>query len=44
MESTPSQSTSIRSYRDLKVWQMGIDLVVDCYQHTSGFPLTNDSA
>ena len=31
-------TTSIRSYRDLKVWQMGMDLVVDRYQHTSGFP------
>ncbi len=38
MESTPLQSTSIRSYRDLKVWQMGIDLVVECYQLTGGFP------
>ncbi|MCH6547487.1 MAG: four helix bundle protein [Gemmatimonadetes bacterium] len=38
MESTPLQSTSIRSYRDLKVWQMGIDLVVECYQLTSRFP------
>ncbi len=38
MESTPFQSTSIRSYRDLKVWQMSIDLVVECYHLTSGFP------
>ncbi len=38
MENTPFQATSIRSYRDLKVWQLGMDLVVDCYQHTSGFP------
>ncbi len=38
MESTPFQSTSIRSYRDLRVWQVGMDLVVDCYRQTSGVP------
>jgi len=38
MKNTPFQSTSIRSYRDLRVWQVGMELVVDCYQQTSGFP------
>ena len=26
------------SYRDLKVWQKGIHLVVECYRCTSAFP------
>ena len=29
---------SIRSYRDLKVWQKAMDLVVDCYNLTERFP------
>lgn len=29
---------TINSYKDLKVWQMAIDLAVDCYQLTKGFP------
>lgn len=28
----------IKSYRDLKVWQLGMDLVVDCYRLTKEFP------
>ena len=28
----------VRSYRDLKVWQMGMDLVCHIYQVTDGFP------
>src|SRR5438128_1385579 len=28
----------IRNYRDLKVWQRSIDLVVDVYHTTKGFP------
>ena len=28
----------IRSYRDLSVWQKGIDLVVECYQGSDSFP------
>ena len=28
----------IRSYRDLDVWKLGIDLVLDCYALTSRFP------
>lgn len=29
---------SISSYRDLKVWQKAMDLVVECYRLTEGFP------
>ncbi|TBY83680.1 four helix bundle protein [Rhizobium leguminosarum bv. viciae] len=29
---------TINSYKDLKVWQMAIDLAVDCYQLTRKFP------
>ena len=28
----------VRSYRDLRVWQHGMDLVVECYQATQRFP------
>ena len=31
-------SEQINSYRDLKVWQAGIELVVTCYQLTQTFP------
>jgi four helix bundle protein len=31
-------SEPIRSYRDLKVWQKGIELVVECYQQSDSFP------
>jgi four helix bundle protein len=31
---------SIRSYRDLEVWQKAMDLVVACYQTTERFPKT----
>jgi four helix bundle protein len=31
---------SIRSYRDLEVWQKAMDLVVDCYNVTGQFPRT----
>ena len=29
---------SIESYRDLRVWQMGMDLTVDLYRKTQPFP------
>ena len=29
---------AVRNYRDLKVWQRGVDLVVQCYQITELFP------
>ena len=29
---------NIQSYRNLKVWQKAMDLVVDCYHMTSQFP------
>ena len=28
----------IKSYRDLDVWQLGVELAVDCYALTSRFP------
>lgn len=28
----------IESYRDLKVWQKAVNLVVNCYQVSEGFP------
>ncbi len=28
----------VHSYRDLRVWQRGMDLVVHCYQATKSFP------
>jgi four helix bundle protein len=28
----------IRGYRDLEVWQKGMDLVTDCYKMTAFFP------
>ena len=30
----------VKSYRDLKVWQKSMDLVVRCYRLTSQFPKT----
>lgn len=30
--------TNVRSYQDLEVWQMGMDLVEDCYRLTRQFP------
>ena len=30
--------TNIRSYQDLEVWQMGMELVEDCYRLTRQFP------
>src|SRR5262249_42002429 len=31
---------SIKSYRELEVWQKAMDLVVDCYKLASQFPKT----
>ncbi|PYS25252.1 MAG: diversity-generating retroelement protein bAvd family protein [Acidobacteria bacterium] len=28
----------LESYRDLKVWQKAIDLVVECYRYSTAFP------
>ena len=28
----------VKSYRDLKLWQKAMDLVVDCYEETKEFP------
>jgi len=33
-------SPTIRSYRDLQVWQKAMDLVESCYRATSSFPTT----
>ena len=30
--------SAVRSYRDLLVWQKAIDLVVECYRASDGFP------
>lgn len=30
---------TIQSYRDLEVWQKAMELVVQCYQITKGFPV-----
>ncbi len=30
--------TEIRSYRDLRVWKEAMDLAVECYDLTRGFP------
>ena len=32
------QSKSIRSYKDLEVWQVSVDLAEACYRHTKTFP------
>ncbi len=29
---------SIKSFEDLQVWQMAMELVVDCYRAPEGFP------
>lgn len=31
-------NTPIKSYRDLLVWQRGIDLAAECYREIQGFP------
>jgi four helix bundle protein len=31
-------AVSLQSYRELEVWQLGMDLVVQCYQVTRSFP------
>ena len=28
----------VKSYRDLLVWQKGVDLAVECYRFTENFP------
>jgi hypothetical protein len=28
----------IQSYRELEVWQLGMDLAEECYRVTKGFP------
>jgi four helix bundle protein len=33
-----SQKDPIQDYRDLSVWQLGMDLAVEVYQLTKGFP------
>jgi len=32
------EETMIKSYRDLRVWQLGMDLAVEAYRMTAGFP------
>ena len=38
MECDQFLGTPIRSYRDLRVWKVGMDLVVNCYRSTERFP------
>ncbi len=38
MEHDQFPDTPIRSYRDLRVWRVGMDLVVNCYRSTERFP------
>ena len=38
MESTIVEPGRIRSYRDLQVWQLGMDLAEACYLLTKRFP------
>ena len=38
MESTRVEAGRIRSYRDLQVWQLGMDLAEACYLLTKRFP------
>lgn len=33
-----SEEKEITSYRDLRVWQAGMDLAEQCYELTKGFP------
>jgi four helix bundle protein len=38
VEGTLVEAGKIRSYRDLQVWQLGMDLAEACYIHTKRFP------
>ena len=38
MEHDQFPGTPIRSYRDLRVWKVGMDLVVNCYRSSERFP------
>ncbi|MBN9235352.1 MULTISPECIES: four helix bundle protein [Phyllobacteriaceae] len=33
-----SENSKIGSYRDLRVWNLAIELAVDCYEQTRAFP------
>ena len=39
MLSQPSPETSIKSYRDLRVWQRAVDLIESIYRATESFPV-----
>src|SRR5260221_14107183 len=39
MLSQPSPGTSIKSYRDLRVWQRAVDLIESIYRATESFPV-----
>jgi len=34
--------TPVKSYRDLRVWKMSMDMAVDCYGVTKTFPVTEN--
>jgi four helix bundle protein len=36
----PAAKSTIKSYRDLEVWQQAMDLAVECYKVTQRFPRT----
>src|SRR2546422_7351149 len=40
MPSEPTPSPSIKSYRDLRVWQRATDLIENLYRATATFPVT----
>ena len=37
---TSAKKSTIKSYRDLEVWQQAMDLAVECYKVTQRFPKT----
>ncbi len=34
----PDRGRQVRSYRDLRVWQLSIELAVECYEATKTYP------
>ena len=32
------KTLGIQSYKELEIWQLGMDLAEDCYRVTKGFP------
>lgn len=40
MPPTPASVMALQSYQELKVWQRGMDLVVECYEVSEQLPAT----